>query len=78
MRASCSREALGIAMIASSAGVVFSSAATASMGPSTGMPSMRRPILAGSSSRNATTRPKTVFARISAAIVVPVKPAPMI
>jgi hypothetical protein len=50
--------------------------AAASMGPRTGMPSMREPILAGSSSRNATTLPKTLLARISAAIVVPVKPAP--
>ena len=77
MRASCSRSALGIAMIASSAGVVFSARAAASIGPSTGMPSMRVPIFAGSSSRNATTRPKTFLAAISAAMVMPVKPAPM-
>ena len=67
-----------MAMIASSAGAVFTSSATASMGPSTGTPSTRRPIFAGSSSRNATTRPKTRFCRSSRASVSPVKPAPTI
>jgi hypothetical protein len=65
-----------MAMIASSAGVVLITRAAASMGPSTGMSSTRVPIFTGSSSRNATTCPKILFARISAAMVVPVNPAP--
>ena len=44
---SCSRVALGMAMIASSAGVVLMMRAAASIGPSTGMPPMRVPIFAG-------------------------------
>ncbi len=77
MRRSCSRVASGMAMIASSAGVVFSSSVTASRGPSTGIPERRRPIFCGSSSRKATTRPKIGLAWISRARARPVRPAPM-
>ena len=71
-----SLEALGMAMMASSAGVRWSRLTTSRIGPSTGTPSMRRPILSGSSSRKATMVPNTPFARISRAMDLPAKPAP--